>query len=92
MAVVVLASGRIGGKGIRVRRTEYRTRTNQLKSLKGNIRKAISNPKGYRRQLNSAIKKHAIASRKAVKATTKSFVVATFFSTAMGRIKNLFRR
>ena len=67
----------------------YRQSLDKLRGLKGNVKKALSNPKGYRRQLNRAIKKHSVITRKAVKNTMKSFAKATGFINALGRLKRL---
>ncbi len=92
MAAVGAASVVIGGKGIKAKGTPYRNSLDNLSRVKGNVSKALSNPKNYRRQINRAIKRHRTISRTAVKATTKSFVLANLFSNVSGRLKSFFRR
>lgn len=92
MAVVGGISGAIGGPGIRSKGTAYKKSIDTLNSVKGNVSKALSNPKGYRHQINSAIKNHASMSRTAVKSTAKSFTKASGFATFWGRVKNWFSR
>ena len=90
MAAVGAASVAIGGEGIKAKGTAYRNSLNNLNSVKGNVSKAISNPKGYRHQINRAIKTHQTTTRAAVKSTTKSFAQASFFSNFVGRVKSFF--
>lgn len=63
---------------------------NNLNSVKGNVSKAVSNPKGYRHQINRAIKTHQVTTRTAVKSTSKSFAKASFFSNFVGKVKSFF--
>lgn len=90
MSAIGAASGFIGGKGIKAQGTAYRKSLDNMKSIKGNVAKAVSNPKGYKRQINRAIKTHQRVSRTAVKSTARSFSLANLFSNIAGRIKNLF--
>jgi len=90
MAVAGAASVYWGGKGIKAKGTPYRKSIDNLKSVKENVSKAISNPKGYRHQINRAIKTHQLTTRTAVKSTSKSFAKASFFSNFVGKVKNFF--
>ena len=57
MAFIGGIGGAIGGKGIRAKNTAYKKSIDTLNSLKGNVSKAIRNPKNYRHKINRAIKK-----------------------------------
>ena len=83
MAAVGAASVYIGGKGIRAQGEPYRKSIDNLKRVRGNVSKALSNPKGYR---------HRITTRRTIKSTTKSFAAASFFSNILGRVKSFFGR
>ena len=91
MAAVGAASVVIGGKGIKAKGTAYRNSLDYMESLKGNVSKALSNPKEYRHKINRAIKKHKVITRTAIKSTTRSFAFATVFSNTAGRLKNFFK-
>lgn len=56
IAAVGAASVYIGGKGIRAQGEPYRKSIDNLKRVRGNVSKALSNPKGYRHQINRAVK------------------------------------
>ena len=90
MAAVGAASVVIGGRGIKVQGTPYRNSLNNLNSVKGNVKQAISNPSAYKQQINSAIKTHQVTTRAAVKSTTTSFGLATLFSNVVSRVKSFF--
>ena len=92
MAAVGAASVYIGGKGIRAQGEPYRKSIDNLKRVRGNVSKALSNPKGYRHQINRAVKRHRITTRRTIKSTTKSFAAASFFSNILGRVKSFFGR
>ena len=92
MAAVGAASVYIGGKGIRAQGEPYRKSIDNLKRVRGNVSKALSNPKGYRYQINRAVKRHRITTRRTIKSTTKSFAAASFFSNILGRVKSFFGR
>ena len=79
-----------GGEGIKAPGMPYRKSLDNLNSVKGNVSKALSNPKGYRHQINRAIKRHQTTTTTAVKSTTKSFVKASVFSNFLGKLKNFF--
>ena len=88
----IAASVYIGGKGIRAQGEPYRKSIDNLKRVRGNVSKALSNPKGYRHQINRAVKRHRITTRRTIKSTTKSFAAASFFSNILGRVKSFFGR
>ena len=90
MAAAGAASVYWGGKGIKAEGTAYSNSLNKLNSVKGNVSKALSNPKGYRQQINRAIKTHQVTTRTAVKSTSKSFAKASFFSNFVGKVKSFF--
>jgi RHS repeat-associated protein len=89
-AVIGGVSGWMGGDGIRAKGSSYRKASESLKSLKGNIHKAVKNPRRYKHDLNHAIKWHGIITRRAVKKTTKVFSYCTVASTIGGRLKKVF--
>lgn len=91
MGGIGAASVIIGGRWIKAKGTAYRNSIDNLNSVKGNVTKAISNPKGYRHQINRAIKTCQTVTKAALKSTTKSFGWANLFSNVGGRVKNLFR-
>ena len=88
----IAASVYIRGKGIRAQGEPYRKSIDNLKRVRGNVSKALSNPKGYRHQINRAVKRHRITTRRTIKSTTKSFAAASFFSNILGRVKSFFGR
>ncbi len=89
-AVIGAASVAIGGKGIKAKGTAYKKSLDNLNSVKGNITEALSNPQGYRQQINSAIKTHQSTTISSVKSTTVSFGLANIFSNFVNRVKNFF--
>ena len=92
MAATGAASVIIGGKGIRAEGTPYREGLDTLNTLKGNYTKAVSNPKGFINELNTAINNLRFITRSEVKSTTISFGVSNFLSNFICRVKNNFRR
>lgn len=90
MAVIGAASVAIGGKGIKAKGSAYKKSIDKLNSVKGNVTKAITNPKAYRHQINRAIKSHRVITRTAIKSTVKSFGLANLVSNIMGRFRSYF--
>ena len=77
--------GFIGKDGIKAKGSAYREGLDNLNSLKGNIKLAISDPKGYKQRLETAINMHQVNSKNAVKKTTARFALASLFSVVADR-------
>ena len=88
MALVGAASTIIGGKGIKAKGSNYRASLDTLGGLKDDVTKALTDPQGYKNQINNAVANHQHITNAALKETTLRFGGASFFSNTIGRFKN----
>lgn len=85
-------AGRIGGKGIKAKNTPYKKILDIRKSLQGDVKKAISNPKLYKHQINNAIKISQRVIPREVKKTIRRFGLASIWSVWGNRKKKKYIR